>query len=71
MRSLKVTIDNESNWELQYSCKGGGWITVLPISHYGNDLSREDFMVSLFWCLDILLQYHPLTFDGCIDLLMV
>ena len=37
-----------------------GWITVLPRSQYGTDISREYFRDALIWCIDLpLLQIHP------------
>ena len=68
---LEVADVKNSKQKLKQPCKGGGWLTFLPRSQYGTDLSRDYFVFALWWRLGLLLQYHPLICNGCSYLLMV
>ena len=65
LRALKATVGKKANWKMKRACEGGGWLTALPISQGGTDLSREEFRDSLLYHLDLLLQDPPLTFNDC------
>ena len=62
---LKATEGKKAKRNLEWACKGGGWLTVLPRPQDGNDLSREEFRDDLRWRLDLSLQNTPLACDGC------
>ena len=41
MNNLKSNVGKKEKRNLEWSCEGGGWITVLTISQDGTYLSRE------------------------------
>ena len=57
----------KSKQKLERACEGGGWLTLLPISQYGTDISREEFRDALQWILDITLQDPLMACNGCSD----
>ena len=71
LRSLKANVGKKSKRNLDQTCEGGGYLTVMPISQDGNDISMEEFRDSLQWRLDLLLQNPPQTCDGFSDPFMV
>ena len=71
MRALKETVVKKSKWKLERSCEDDGWLTFLPRSQYGTDISREYFRGALWWHLDLSFQDAPLACDGCSDLFIV
>ena len=71
LRVLKETLGNKTKRKLERACDGGGWITVLPRSQDGTDLSREEFRDALWCSLDPPPQNTPITCDGCRNLFTV
>ena len=56
LKDLKETVGKNAKCNLGRSYEGDGWLTVLPRSQDGTDLSREEFRDAL-WCnLDLILQ---------------
>ena len=53
LRSPKANVGKKDKWKVEWHCKGGVWITALPGSQDGTDLSGEDFRDELRWCLDL------------------
>ena len=59
LRALNATFGKKAKHKLEWACKGGGWLTVLPISQDGTDLSREEIRYAFWWRLDTPLQTPP------------
>ena len=47
VRSLKETVGEKVEHNLEYACEGGGCLAALPVSHDGTDLSRLYFRYAL------------------------
>ena len=43
LRDLEENVGKKSKHNLECSCEGRGWLTVLPRSHYGTEIYREGF----------------------------
>ena len=71
LRYLMEIVCKKAKRNLERSCEGGGWITILRIFQDSTDLSREGFGDALQLVLDIPFQYPPLTCDFCSESYMV
>ena len=40
LKAPKATVGRRSKHNMEWSCEGSGWITILNRSQYGTDLSR-------------------------------
>ena len=56
---MKENVGKKADRDLEWACKGGGWLTVLFRSQYGTDLSKEEIRDALQWRLYITLQPPP------------
>ena len=41
VRYMKENIGNKYKWDLEWYCEGGGYLTILSRSQYGNEISRD------------------------------
>ena len=67
MWALKSTVGKKYTWNMEQTCKRNEWLTNLPITHDGTDLSREEFRDAYVDTFIYSSKIHPLTCDGCSD----
>ena len=59
LRDLNTNSGKNSKRILEWDCDGDGWLTVLPSSQDGTDISREEFRDSFRWRLYLPLHNNP------------
>ena len=65
LAELKIGVDKATALQMDWACKSGAWLTVMPRFMDETELSAEEFWDNIRWRLGLKPLRLPTDCDGC------